>query len=59
MDDEKTDKPIVAGFELMIFAIIVNQEKSKVEVYSDLFEDLEDKQNKSGFSAALKEYLGV
>lgn len=59
MDDEKTNKPIVAGFELMIFAIIVNQEKLKVEVYSDLFEDLEDKQNKSGFSSALKEYLDL
>ena len=59
MHEEKTEKPYVAGHELLIFAIIVNQEKSKVEVYSDIFEDTEDKRNKTGFSVALKEYLGL
>lgn len=59
MYEEKTEKPYIGGYELITFAIIINQEKSKVEVYSDIFEDTEEKDYKAAFSKALKEYLGL
>lgn len=56
---EHTDEPYSGGYELIIFGIIVNQEKSKVEVYSDIFGDQEDKNNKTEFAMGIKTYLGL
>lgn len=54
---EYSNQALLAGNELMLFAIVINQDKSQIEVYSEAFDDLNDKTTKTKFKTELRNYF--
>lgn len=54
---EHSDESYHAGYELVLFAIVLNEEKSQIEVYSESYDDVGDKTDKTKFKTELKNYF--